>query len=45
LYFLGQAVGQHFPAVPVVLGQAVFDADDGVLVAPCGEHVGPLLSR
>jgi len=33
---------QVFPAVPVVFGHAVFDADDRVLVDPTRQNVGPL---
>jgi hypothetical protein len=45
LHLLAQALGQQLPAVPVAFGHAVFDADDGVLVAPGGQHVGPLGRR
>src|SRR5450830_375065 len=45
LDLLAQAFGQVLPAVPVAFGHAVFDADDGVLVAPGGQDVGPLFSR
>ena len=44
LNFLAQTVCEHFPTVPVVFGHAVFDADDGVLVDPRGQHVDPLLT-
>ena len=32
LDLVAELVGQELPAVPVVLGQAVLDGDDGVLV-------------
>src|SRR5512133_2996803 len=43
LHLFAQTVGQNLPAVPVVFGHAVFDADDGVFVDPGGQHVGPFL--
>ncbi len=45
LNVLAQALGQVLPAVPVAFGHAVLDGDDGVLVHPGGQHVGPLLGR
>ena len=44
LHFFAQAICQQFPAVPVVLGHAVFYADDGVLVHPSGHDVDPLFA-
>src|SRR5690606_18805728 len=43
LHPLAQLFGQDLPAFPVVLGHAVFDGNDGVLVAPGGEQVGKVL--
>jgi len=34
--------GEVLPAVPVVLGEAVFDGDDGVLASPVDPEVGHL---
>ena len=42
LYFFRQAVGQNFPSVPITFGHAVFNADDGVFVAPSRQHICPL---
>src|SRR5690606_37851611 len=43
LHFLAQLVGQQLPAIPVVFGHAVFNADNGVFVAPGGQQVGEIL--
>ena len=42
LHFFVQAIAEVFPSVPVALGHAVFDAENGVLVHPSGQHIGPL---
>ena len=41
LYFLAQRLGQRLPAVPIVLGHAVLDGDDGIAhhqVLVIGDH-------
>ena len=43
LDLLAQTLGQMRPAGPVAFVHAVLDRDDRVLVAPGGQHVGPLL--
>ncbi len=40
-----ESFGQRGPPVPIVLRHPVFDRDDRVLVAPGGEHLGPVLRR
>ena len=44
LHLLAEPVGQELPALPVVLGHPVLDADDRVLVAPRGERSRPSAS-
>src|SRR6185369_11018481 len=34
LYLAAQFTGEHGPAIPVVLGESVFDGNDGILGAP-----------
>ena len=34
LNFAANLLGQHFPAIPVVFGKAVFDGNDGIVAAP-----------
>ena len=38
LHLLAQLFGEHLPALPVVLGHAVFDGDDGVFLNETGVH-------
>src|SRR5262249_31240395 len=45
LHLLADLVGDELPAVPVVLVEAVFDADDRVLRGELGVHVGELGAR
>src|SRR5690606_20956945 len=44
LHLVAQARGELLPAVPVVLGHAVLDGDDRVLVAPAGEEIDELVA-
>src|SRR5690606_22000776 len=43
LDLVAQLLAQNAPAVPIVFGHAVFDGDDGVLVAPVGQQIGKVL--
>ena len=41
LALAADCVGQYLPAVPVIFGQAVFEADDRVLLDPLGPVARP----
>ena len=44
LDFVAQFFGHQFPGFPVVLSQAVFDGDDGIIFHPLGPEINHLLA-